>query len=152
MFAPTGGGGGCWRPGITVHWLGAREGAREKVDPAMQRVLAAVVLAWLVAAGCSPAGGAPAGVRTVRLVARQFAFEPPEVRVKKGERVRLVVTSADVTHGLAILEYNINRQVPPGQEVAVEFTASREGTFTLFCTVFCGTDHAAHKGRLVVEP
>lgn len=114
-------------------------------------ILAAALALVLAVAGCSRSGGGTAA-REVRMVARQFAWDPPAVRVKKGERVRLVLTSRDVTHGLAILEYNINRQIPPGQEVVVEFTATREGKFSMFCTVFCGADHAGHKGLLVVEP
>lgn len=109
-------------------------------------ILAACALA--VVAGCSRPGGT---VHEVHVSARQFAFDPGEVRVRQGERVRLIITSADVTHGFSILEYSINRQVAPGQTVVVEFTADKPGRFPIYCSVFCGTGHAQHRGVLVVD-
>ncbi len=119
----------------------------------MRAILPLLVAVALLVGACTGTGrDAGAGVREIRIVASQFAYDPPEVRVKKGEKVRLVVTSKDVVHGLAIREYNVNRQITAGQEIAVEFEANREGRFFMYCTVFCGVGHADHKGVLVVEP
>ena len=37
-----------------------------------------------------------------------------------------------------------------GETVIVEFVADRAGTFNFTCAEYCGTGHAAMKGRLVV--
>ena len=86
-----------------------------------------------------------------KIVAKQFSFEPESIEVDKGDKVRLIVTSADVPHGFAILEYGINERLNPGEHVTIEFTADKEGTFTAFCSVFCGSGHLGMKGKLIVK-
>ena len=95
---------------------------------------------------------APSGeVKEFKLTAKQFAFEPSIIEVNKGDKVRLIVTSTDVPHGIAIPEYGINERLDPGKEVKIEFTAEKEGTFTAFCSVFCGSGHSSMKGKIVVK-
>ena len=94
----------------------------------------------------------PSGeVKEFKLTAKQFAFEPSTIEVNKGDRVKLTVTSLDVPHGIAIPEYGINERLDPGNEVKIEFTAEKEGTFTAFCSVFCGSGHSSMKGKIVVK-
>lgn len=81
----------------------------------------------------------------------QFGFEPNTIRVRRGDLVVIHIISQDITHGFAIQEYGINVQTPPGQATTVQFIADKPGTFTMFCTVFCGTGHPNHKGSLVVD-
>ena len=90
-------------------------------------------------------------VKEFKLTAKQFAFEPSAIEVNKGDRVRLIVTSTDVPHGIAIPEYGINERLDPGKPVTIEFTAEKEGTFTTFCSVFCGSGHSNMKGKIVVR-
>jgi cytochrome c oxidase subunit 2 len=71
--------------------------------------------------------------------------------VKKGEPLQLVLKSIDVTHGFAIDEFKILREVPPGVPVTLTFTPDRAGTFTFYCVVRCGKNHKNMRGALVVE-
>jgi len=93
----------------------------------------------------------PGELKEFRITARQFQFEPATIEVNKGDQVRLIVTSADVPHGFAIKEYGINERLEAGKPVTIEFTADKEGTFTTFCSVFCGSGHSGMKGQLVVK-
>ena len=86
-----------------------------------------------------------------KMTAKQFAFEPSTIEVNKGDKVRLIVTSTDVPHGIAIKEYGINEQLNPGKPVTIEFTADKAGTFTAYCSVFCGSGHSSMKGKLIVK-
>ena len=59
--------------------------------------------------------GAPAVVaqdvaRTIEIHAKRFSFDPTEITVKKGETVKLVVTSDDVEHSLSIQACMLTRQ------------------------------------------
>ena len=90
-------------------------------------------------------------VKEFKITAKRFQFEPSTIEVSKGDRVRLLVTSTDVPHGISITEYGINERLDPGKEVKIEFTADKEGTFTAFCSVFCGSGHGGMKGRLIVK-
>lgn len=90
-------------------------------------------------------------VKEFKITAKQFSFTPDTIEVSKGDKVRLIVTSTDVPHGIAIPEYGINERLDPGKEVKIEFTAGKEGTFTAFCSVFCGSGHSNMKGKIVVK-
>ena len=90
-------------------------------------------------------------VKEFQLTAKQFAFEPSTIEVNKGDKVRLIVTSIDVPHGIAITEYGINKRLEPGKPVTIEFTAGKQGSFTAFCSVACGPGHRNMKGKIVVK-
>ncbi len=90
------------------------------------------------------------GVHEIKVTARNWEFSPSSIEVKKGEKVRLLVTSVDVPHGFSVPEYQINERLDPGKEVAVEFTAEKTGEFTAFCSVFCGAGHSKMRGKIVV--
>ena len=90
--------------------------------------------------------------REIPIVAKKFAFEPERVEVAEGERVKLVVTSADSVHGLEIKKFRVNKKVPRGGEpVVIEFVASAAGEFPIVCSEYCGKDHETMKGMLVVS-
>ncbi len=93
---------------------------------------------------------APSAIE-IKMEAKDFAFVPGEVRVKLGQKVRLIVTSTDVPHGIAIPAFNVHADLPVGQAVTVEFTADQKGSFPFFCSVFCGSGHRGMKGTLIVE-
>jgi len=96
--------------------------------------------------GVSPSGSA------------KFSTNPPEgqhanttITVRKGDTIILRIKSLDVPHGFALEEFGVNVFNPPGETVEVKFVASQTGSFTFFCTVFCGTGHPNHKGTLIVQ-
>ena len=86
-----------------------------------------------------------------KMTAKQFAFEPATIEVSKGDKVRLIVTSTDVPHGIAIPEYGINQRLESGIPATIEFTADKQGTFTAFCSVACGSGHSGMKGKIIVK-
>lgn len=90
--------------------------------------------------------------RIIEVIAKRFAFEPAEIAVAVGERVRLLVTSADGVHGLEIKKFRINKEIPRGSKaVPIDFTATEAGRFPILCSEYCGKDHDAMTGMLVVE-
>lgn len=89
-------------------------------------------------------------MKEFRITAKQFVFEPSIIEVHKGDKVRLLVMSLDIPHGIAIPEYGINERLDPGKLVTIEFNATKEGTFLAYCSVFCGPGHNKMKGKIVV--
>jgi cytochrome c oxidase subunit II len=79
----------------------------------------------------------------VEITARQFAFTPGEIIVKKGQPVVLVIHSADVEHGLRLREFGVNVQIKPGKTLEVKFTPDKVGDFVGHCAVFCGAGHGS---------
>ena len=90
------------------------------------------------------------GQRVVKIKARRFEFEPNRIVVKKGEKVRLEVTSEDVTHGINIEAFDINRELKPNKTEIIDFTANQAGPFHFHCSVYCGKGHSDMHGELIV--
>jgi cytochrome c oxidase subunit II len=92
-----------------------------------------------------------APVKTFAVVAKRFSFEPATIEVAVGDRVRLVVTSADGVHGVGIRMFKVDSFVPRGgKPVTIDFTASEAGTFPIVCSEACGDGHEDMRGSLVV--
>jgi heme/copper-type cytochrome/quinol oxidase subunit 2 len=96
-------------------------------------------------------GGDVQGVKTIDVLASRFEFVPANISVTQGDRLRLRMRSADVTHSLAIKAYRVKVLIPKGGEaVTAEFVADQAGTFDFTCAEYCGTGHGGMKGKLIV--
>ncbi len=106
----------------------------------------------------TPSGAAPSGeamtdknAKTFTVTGSNFAFSPAEIRVKKGDTVKVTFTSSGGIHDFVIDELNVKtNRVASGQSETVTFTANKVGTFEYYCSV------GSHRvmgmvGKLVVE-
>lgn len=91
------------------------------------------------------------GVRVIEVKASRYKFEPDPILVMLGEKVRLVVTSSDVDHGIAISDFNVNIFVPAGKTETVDFTADKRGAFHAYCSVYCGPGHGRMEANFIVK-
>lgn len=90
--------------------------------------------------------------RVIEVVASRFAFTPDRIEVAEGEHIRLVVTSADGVHGVAIKKFRVEKAVPRGgAPITIDFLASSPGQFPILCSEYCGKGHEEMKGMLVVS-
>ena len=90
-------------------------------------------------------------VRVINAKAFRFDFDPNPIIVNKGERIKIIMTSVDVTHGFALPDFNINVPLPAGRPTTIDFVADKQGTFPFTCSVYCGSGHSAMSGTLVVR-
>ncbi|MHB8177106.1 MAG: cupredoxin domain-containing protein [Vulcanimicrobiaceae bacterium] len=98
------------------------------------------VTAGLVAA---PTMVIAAPIHTIKITAHQFAFDPSIIVVHVGHPVKLVMTSEDVTHGVASTALGIpDTPIVKGKISTVTFTPRKVGTYRVHCSVFCGVGHA----------
>lgn len=134
---------------------------------------AALALATLVALGAI--GGLLVGsrrpaaqLRTFHVVAHRYGYDPPVIRVNKGDTVKLTFASLDVTHGFYLEGYDLDVTIrplkptvvlkhpsSPGNSQLVEevtFLANREGKFRYRCSTTCGFLHPFMLGELIVGP
>lgn len=106
---------------------------------------------------------------TLHMTAKNFEFDPPEVHVRQGATIQLLVTSTDRTHGIHISPFRDGGQVytPPGLsfiagedcyklkkdvQVTIEFIALDPGTYSFKCCKLCGSGHKKMVGKIVVDP
>ena len=91
----------------------------------------------------------------VRLTANAPVFGLSEVKVKKGDRVTVIVTNhdeiADLAHGFALENHNISFVVAPFQTRSVTFTAEKPGVYWAYCTNFCHALHLEMRMRFIIE-
>jgi cytochrome c oxidase subunit II len=100
----------------------------------------------------TPTGNAVNGnVVEIAMTAKNWEFEPNVIRVKKGDIVRISVTSEDVAHGVGIEGYTQFVKLEAGETAVLEFTADKAGTFRFYCNVPCGQGHREMTGQLIVE-
>jgi len=76
-----------------------------------------------------------------------------ELHVPVDRDVKLIMTSQDVIHSFFVPAFRMKQDVLPGRYTVVWFRATRPGTYHLFCTQYCGTQHSGMIGSIIVmEP
>ncbi len=88
--------------------------------------------------------------RVIKIVAQRFSFTPNELKLKKGENVRLEFTSLDFVHGFNVPDLNLRADLPPGKITTLHLTPDKAGTFDFICDNFCGAGHEDMGGKIIV--
>ena len=65
--------------------------------------------------------------------------------------MKLLLTSADVTHGFFLKPLKIDEIIVPGKTTEVNVTPQTAGTYLLICDHFCGVGHANMNLKVIVE-
>ena len=94
---------------------------------------------------------APVANKTFTVTGQNFSFSPAQIKVKKGEVIKIVFKNAAGFHDFMIDKYNVRAQrIQGGSEEVITFTADKTGSFEYYCSV--GTHRAqGMKGTLIVE-
>lgn len=85
----------------------------------------------------------PDGRVMVRLVAQQYAFQPPCIVVPADTPVTFRGTSADAIHGFVIGRTNANTMLVPGFVSTFTATFPKAGEQLMPCHEYCGVGHEA---------
>jgi len=73
-----------------------------------------------------------------------------ELHVPLGQPVKLTITSEDVIHSFFIPAFRTKIDAVPGRYSMSWFEPSKTGEYHIFCTQYCGNQHAQMIGRVVV--
>src|SRR5918912_2999438 len=99
----------------------------------------------------------PADALEVYVVAKQWMWKTEQpggqeeintLHVPTGRPVKLTMTSQDVIHSFYVPAFRIKADVLPGRYTTVWFQATQPGEYRLYCSQYCGTDHAAMLGMV----
>jgi cytochrome c oxidase subunit II len=73
-----------------------------------------------------------------------------ELHVPVGRDIKLIMTSQDVIHSFFVPAFRVKQDVVPGRYTVLWFRATKPGTYHLFCSQYCGTQHSGMIGDIVV--
>jgi cytochrome c oxidase subunit 2 len=104
----------------------------------------------------------PKGAMEVYVVAKQwmwkFEYENGQrdinqLHVPLGRDVKMIMSSQDAIHSFYVPAFRIKADVLPGRYTTTWFRPTKVGTYHLFCAEYCGTNHSAMIGQVIVmEP
>jgi cytochrome c oxidase subunit 2 len=101
----------------------------------------------------------PTNAMNIYIVGKQWMWkaehpggqhEIDALHVPTGKPIQLTMISQDVFHSFSVPDFRIKREVIPGRYSTVWFEATQVGTYHLFCTQYCGTQHAGMVGEVTV--
>jgi len=101
----------------------------------------------------------PANAMNIYVVGKQWMWKAEHpggqheinaLHIPTGRPIQLTLISQDVFHSFSIPAFRVKREAIPGRYTSVWFEATKVGTYHLFCTQYCGTNHSAMIGEIVV--
>jgi cytochrome c oxidase subunit 2 len=101
----------------------------------------------------------PANAMNIYIVGKQWMWKAEHpggqheinaLHVPMGKPVQLTLISQDVFHSFSVPDFRIKREAIPGRYTTVWFEATQVGTYHLFCTQYCGTQHSGMVGEVTV--
>jgi cytochrome c oxidase subunit 2 len=101
----------------------------------------------------------PANSMNIYVVGKQWMWKAEHpggqheinaLHVPTGRAVQLTLISQDVFHSFSVPAFRVKREAIPGRYTTVWFEATVPGTYHLFCTQYCGTNHSQMTGDIVV--
>lgn len=111
---------------------------------------------------------APPQDRTFTITAHKYAYDPPVLRVNRGDRIHVRLVAKDNTHGFYLEGYDVEAKMRPDNDTfwarqpsqggdykeveEISFVASRTGKFRYRCSITCGYMHPFMQGELIVRP
>lgn len=72
------------------------------------------------------------------------------LHVPTGRPVKVTLISQDVIHDFFVPAFRVKQDVLPNRYVTAWFQATEPGSYHLFCAQYCGTNHSAMIGQVVV--
>lgn len=94
----------------------------------------------------------PDGSVVVSVVATMFEFKPNPIEVPANRPLTFRLTSDDVIHGFEVAGTNANAMAVPGYVSQFTLTFDRPGEYVIACNEYCGLQHHAMVGKLIVRP
>jgi len=88
---------------------------------------------------------------TISVTMKKYAIEPAEIRVKRGQRVQLTVSTLDVQHGFYVPDLGIKEPVQKNRPAVIVFKADRAGEYPIQCNIICGSGHDDMRAKIIVE-
>ncbi len=85
-------------------------------------------------------------------MANNGGWSPDVLQAQVGKPLHLRLTSDDVTHGFAVGQMDMQSvDIEPGKVAEATLTFGKPGTYTFYCTRWCGINHWRMRGTIEVS-
>lgn len=75
-------------------------------------------------------------VKTFTVTGQNFSFSPSEIKVNKGDTVKIIFQNSGGFHDFVLDEFNVKTaSIPSGQSATLQFVADKTGSFQYYCSV-----------------
>src|ERR1700728_857651 len=101
----------------------------------------------------------PANAMNIYVVGKQWMWKAEHpggqheinaLHIPMDRPIQLTLISQDVFHSFSIPAFRVKREAIPGRYTSVWFEATTPGTYHLFCTQYCRTNHSHMIGEVTV--
>ncbi|WP_410769135.1 cupredoxin domain-containing protein [Fontibacillus sp. BL9] len=116
-------------------------------------VVCFIIVAALTVSACgkiedqSTGGNLSGPVKQFTVHARSTGYDIQEIKVKRGDTVKITLKNDQGMHSLKIKGYN--KEVRGGKSIT--FVADKAGEFLYSCNISCGKNHKQMTGKLIVK-
>ena len=104
----------------------------------------------------APSGDRPVDSAVIKAIGYQWYWELTAEEVETGQPVEFQITSADVNHGFAIYDAQMQlvaqAQSMPGYVNRLTLRFDQAGTYQILCLEYCGLAHHDMIGEFTVTP
>ncbi len=83
-------------------------------------------------------------------VASAFSYNPAQVEVPLGAKIKVIATTKDVIHGFEVAGTNINMMLEPGYVSEYTTTFDKAGEYLIVCNEYCGAGHHLMSSKIEV--
>ncbi len=118
-----------------------------------RELLARALIGLLIAAAVAVPAWSASHSRLIHArMAESGGWSPDVLRARVGEPLHLRLTSDDVMHGFAVGQMDMQTvDIEPGKVTDVTLSFSKPGTYTFYCTRWCGVNHWRMRGTIEVS-
>ena len=74
-----------------------------------------------------------------------------ELVIPEGRSIKLLMSAADVLHSFYVPNMRVKRDLIPNRYSALTLYSEKRGTYTIFCTEYCGDGHSIMLANLIVK-
>ncbi len=111
----------------------------QRVEPSLKADLVSSEQASVPSTEEAVESFSPSVSHLIHITVAHGIFTPSKIVVKRGDNVKLRITSKESDFGFSIPDLNVNEHVRQGTPLTIRLNTSATGKFEFSCSILCGS-------------